>query len=258
MSRQSKSSKHSHHSKSGGSSSSNNEDVVEQVKSIVTLLYEVVSSRPEECEAYIPSARSATSALDQIHFFRDPQRFAEQVWILHGLQQFAFYDADAGSIRDVTEFCQTSWLRILRNFPDNVEVLNGLGSNWLQRSQSTLAQIHQEEGDSSSQGSSSAGSPSDPRRQGPLYVEARGSLQPAVDFFARAVRSADANGTTTGELLASAAESQMSLGNVTAPPGDERHFSHAIRYLRRAEATPGYTLSVYMQQYLNDYGRYVS
>jgi hypothetical protein len=124
MSRQSKSSKHSHHSKSGGSSSNNNDDVVEQVKSIVTLLYEV-SSRPEDCETYIPSARSAMSALDQIHFFRDPQRFAEQVWILNGLQQFAFYDADSGSIRDVTEFCQTSWLRILRNFPDNVQILSG-------------------------------------------------------------------------------------------------------------------------------------
>ncbi len=42
----------------------------------------------------------------------------------------------------------------------------------------------------------------DPRRQGPLYVEARGFLQPAVDFYARAVRSADALGTTSGELLA--------------------------------------------------------
>jgi hypothetical protein len=125
MSRQSRSSKHSHHSKSGGSSSIDNEDVIEQVKSIVTLLYEVVSSRPDECETYIPSARSAMSALDQIHFFRDPQRFAEQVWILNGLQQFTFYDADAGCIRDVTEFCQASWLRILRNFPDNVEVLSG-------------------------------------------------------------------------------------------------------------------------------------
>jgi len=50
----------------------------------------------------------------------------------------------------------------------------------------------------------------------------------------------------------------MSLGNVTASPGDERHFSEAIRYLRRAEATLGYTLSTYMQQYLEDYGRYVS
>lgn len=40
----------------------------------------------------------------------------------------------------------------------------------------------------------------------------------------------------------------MSLGNVTGPPGDERHFAQAIRYLRRAEAVPEYTLSVYLQQ----------
>jgi hypothetical protein len=50
----------------------------------------------------------------------------------------------------------------------------------------------------------------------------------------------------------------MSLGNVTGPPGDERYFTQAIRYLRLAEATPGYSLSVYLQQYLNDYGRYVT
>lgn len=54
-----------------------------------------------------------------------------------------------------------------------------------------------------------------------------------------------------------AAESQMSLGNVTASPGDERYFFQAIRYLRQAAAIPGYRLSVYHQQYLNDYGRYV-
>ena len=58
--------------------------------------------------------------------------------------------------------------------------------------------------------------------------------------------------------MVQAAESQMSLGNVTGSPGDERHFTQAICYLRRAEATPGYTLSIYLQQYLNDYGRYVS
>ena len=101
----------------------------------------------------------------------------------------------------------------------------GLGRNWLQRAQATLARIHREEGnDSSSQGSSSqagslplsqaredkhdtdkklASAPADPRRQGPLYVEARGYLHPAVDFYARAVRSADALGNTAGEILAS-------------------------------------------------------
>lgn len=50
----------------------------------------------------------------------------------------------------------------------------------------------------------------------------------------------------------------MSLGNVTGPPGDERHFAHAIRYLRRADDTPGYILSVYLREYLDSYGRYVS
>lgn len=55
-----------------------------------------------------------------------------------------------------------------------------------------------------------------------------------------------------------AAESHMSLGNVTATPGDERLFAQAIRYLRQAEEVPGYTLSIYLQQYLNEYGRYVS
>jgi hypothetical protein len=50
----------------------------------------------------------------------------------------------------------------------------------------------------------------------------------------------------------------MSLGNVTAPGADERLFTQAIRYLRQAEDLPGYTLSVYLQQYLSEYGRYVS
>lgn len=101
----------------------------------------------------------------------------------------------------------------------------GLGHNWLQRAQATLARIQREEGtDSSSSGSGQTGNstgsdeflliglddnglpaapPTDPHRQGPLYVEARGYLQPAVDFFARAVTSAHALGGTSGDLLAS-------------------------------------------------------
>ncbi len=68
------------------------------------------------------------TALDHIRFFRDPQRFAEQVWMLHGLQDYAFHDADSGCIRDIAEWCQTAWLRILRNYPENVETLTGMSS----------------------------------------------------------------------------------------------------------------------------------
>jgi hypothetical protein len=232
MSRNSRSSRHQ--SKSDGGS----EDMVQQVKSIITLLDEVVSSRPNDCATYIPSARSAVTALEQLRFFRDPQRFAEQVWILQGLQDFAFYDADNGCVQDVADFCQNSWLRVLRNYPENVDVLRGtfehrllhlnlslthtnlgLGKNWLQRSQAILARIHREEGAESGSAphssrefdtpfdydsdDSSLASPNDPHRQGPLYVEARGYLQPAVDFFTRAICAADSLGSTCGDLLAS-------------------------------------------------------
>jgi hypothetical protein len=123
MSRHTGSSRHRSHA--SRSQEQNPEDLVEQVKSIVTLLYEVVSSRPHEWESYVASARSAMNALDHLRFFRDPSRFAEQVWIIQGLQDFAYHDADSGCIRDVAEFCQTSWLRVLRNYPENVETLMG-------------------------------------------------------------------------------------------------------------------------------------
>jgi hypothetical protein len=123
MSRHTGSSRHRSHA--SRTADPNPEDLVEQVKSIVTLLYEVVSSHAHEWESYVPSARSAMTALDHLRFFRDPARFAEQVWILQGLQDFAYHDADSGCIRDVAEYCQASWLRILRNYPENVEALTG-------------------------------------------------------------------------------------------------------------------------------------
>lgn len=108
------------------STDTNSEEMIEQVKSIVAQLNGVVASSPHEWETYLPSARSALEALEHVRFFRDPQRYAEQVWILNGLQDYAFHDSDSGSILDVADFCQASWLRILRNYPESVEILMGM------------------------------------------------------------------------------------------------------------------------------------
>jgi hypothetical protein len=121
--RQSGSSQHrAHHS---GSSNDDSEDLVDQIKNIVTVLYEVVSSYPHQWENYVDSARSAMTALERLHFFREHARFGEQVWIIQGLQDYAYHDADTGCIRDIAEFCQASWLRVLRNHPENVDILTG-------------------------------------------------------------------------------------------------------------------------------------
>lgn len=110
---------------SSRSTDSDPEELIEQVKQIVSALDEVVSSRPDQWETYLASARSAVAALERLHFFRDPNRFAEQVWIIQGLQDYAYHDADTGCVQDIAEFCQASWLRVLRNHPENSEVLAG-------------------------------------------------------------------------------------------------------------------------------------
>jgi len=125
-SRHSGSSRHrSHGSHQSRTTGAEQEDLVEQVKAIVTLLYEIISTRPNEWETYVVSARSAITALDHLRFFRDPARYAEQVWIIQGLQDFAYHDADNGCVSDIAEHCQASWLRVLRNYPESVDTLAG-------------------------------------------------------------------------------------------------------------------------------------
>lgn len=124
-SRHSGSSRHRSHQSRNSEAAGNSEDLIEQVKNIVNILYEVVTSRPHEWETYLPSARSAMTALDHLRFFRDSARFVEQVWIIQGLQDYAYHDADTGCIRDIAEYCQSSWLRVIRNYPENVESLSG-------------------------------------------------------------------------------------------------------------------------------------
>lgn len=106
------------------------------------------------------------------------------------------------------------------------------------------------------------------------YVEARGMLIPAVDYFSRATNVAERTESLTGELLSEvsnlssrqyftgtsrltdgdsyvlqAAEANMSLGNVSYSHQNEQYFHRAIRYLRQASQISGFRLSPYLQRY---------
>jgi hypothetical protein len=99
----------------------------------------------------------------------------------------------------------------------------GLGQGWLSRAQHALARIHRQEGSSSSGASSGrpgtgqsvaytasdesrdaaqAAAEADARVHTADYVEARGILLPATEYFSRAVNMAERRGRLTGDLLA--------------------------------------------------------
>lgn len=98
----------SRHKRKGGDEE--NENLIEQCKTIVTQIDEMLASNPGNFKAHIPGARSVMSTLDRIHFFRNASRIAEQNWLVAGLQDLAYHDSDNGCISDIA-----TWCHVLKN-----------------------------------------------------------------------------------------------------------------------------------------------
>ncbi|KAK2765319.1 hypothetical protein FQN54_008163 [Arachnomyces sp. PD_36] len=176
---------------------------------------------------------------------QDPEQFRQQLLLIEALQHLAYVDHDHGGVKDIAEWCVQRWLRFQQSQPENWQVLQGLGNAWLLKSQAFLAKIHREEGKLPANKAQS-----DERLHNANYVEARGILQPSTEYFSRAVTTAERKGQLSGELLAQAAESFMSLGNVTYSNRNGQLFDQAVAYLRKAQKIPGYRLPPHLQECL--------
>ncbi|EXJ82381.1 hypothetical protein A1O3_06194 [Capronia epimyces CBS 606.96] len=168
-------------------------------------------------------ARTAIAMLEDTGFMQYPDRSEDRTLVVSSLQRLAYHDADGDGIPDIAEWCTRQWLAMLQTNAEDIAALQGLGQAWLARSQAILARIHRTEGSSSS--ASSGRRPTsetdnfsysysaeaardeieraaaDARAHTADYVEARGMLIPAVDYFTRAVDVAERRGRLSGTLL---------------------------------------------------------
>ncbi|KAF4555986.1 Hypothetical protein D9617_2g059530 [Elsinoe fawcettii] len=177
---------------------------------------------------YEPLAVRATRIFSSSTIFQHTSSRGQQIDIIETLQNIAYHDPEAGGVPEVAQWCLDQWLRLLTADTSDVRILANIGTNWLMKAQSILVRIHeQERSPTSSAEGSSTRSFSPPAIDGsngqydserearlgmPDYVEARGLLQPAVEYFDRAVRIATQSNRLTSDLLSSAAEASMSLG----------------------------------------------
>jgi hypothetical protein len=102
--------------------------VTESVRDILTGIENMLTENRDEWENYLQAARSIIASLDEAEYFSLPDRLTEQRLIVQVLQDYAYHDSDDGSIQDIADWCQASWLRILRDHPDGVEILTGSSS----------------------------------------------------------------------------------------------------------------------------------
>lgn len=222
-----------------------NEQQTNTYRAMVSQIETMLRSTPQNWSSYLPSARVLMQAIDA----GPPMAINDWTHVVSVLQELGFVDVDRGGDTYTTRWCHGQWLAMLAQYPNSAPVLIGLGAYWLYRAQPCLGRIHAEERSSSSSGSSlGAASTGDARLHGANYVEARGLLTPAIDYFSHAVQAAHAEGSLTGELLEKAAEAYMSLGNVTYGRYNRQYFAQAILYLRMATNLPGHRLPEHLQQ----------
>ncbi|KXT07556.1 hypothetical protein AC578_10191 [Pseudocercospora eumusae] len=243
----------------------NEEQRINVCKTSLNQIYNMLRTSPQDWRNYLTLARTVITHLDTTTFMQKPDRTSEQVWMIAAMQRLAFMDADSGGVVDIASWCLRQWLNINQREPTSLAALRGIGQVWLSRAQPTLAKIHRAEGHSSSSTTSqlsvrstndSTSAAEAERRAGSSdYVEARGFLQPATEYFERAIAAATSQQNVSGDLLATAAEAYMSLGNTSSPRINQQYFGRAIQLLRAATSIPGYTLSRYLQMYLDEYGK---
>jgi len=104
------------------------DSVTESVRGVLTGIENMLTEHRDEWENYLLAARSTIASLDEAEYFSLPDRLSEQRWTVQVLQDYAYHDSDDGSIQDIADWCQASWLRILRDHPDDVETLTGSSS----------------------------------------------------------------------------------------------------------------------------------
>lgn len=214
------------------------EDRIQAAISEVRRIADWHSPMSDTLDQRLHIARTAIRTLDGTGFASLPNYSRERIFVINTLQRLAYHDTDSEGIRDIADWCMNQWLQLLQREGESLSVLRGLflayqsasltyiraglGQAWLARSQSLLARIHRLEGSSSS-GSSSrpqslgethlyssseeardagrAAAEADARAHTADYVEARGRLIPAVDYFSRAVTAAERDGRLDGDLL---------------------------------------------------------
>lgn len=233
-----------------------NNQMIHRLMAAVQLINTNLDTAPGSWRNQVQAIRSITSTLELTDRTPDNTHRGWQVAFIYVAQRVAFADADNGSVTDVADWCLRQLLALLTLYPNDVEILNLIGRNWLLRAQKALASIARAEDgplyrDQSNSYSSHAATQ---RLNDAHYVEARGLLLPATDYLQRAVEAARVQGNLTGPLVVTAAEAFMSLGNVTSPRVHHDYFRRAIGYLRAATQIEGYALPYHMQQYLEDYG----
>ena len=77
-------------------------------------------------DAHISAARAIMASVNSTSLMQRADRPTDQAFVIAGLQNLAYHDADSGGVQDIADWCVTQWLRMIQRDPENVDALKGM------------------------------------------------------------------------------------------------------------------------------------
>jgi hypothetical protein len=77
-------------------------------------------------DAHICAARAIIASVNSTSLMQRADRPTDQAFIIAGLQNLAYHDADSGGVQDIADWCVTQWLRMIQRDAENVDALKGM------------------------------------------------------------------------------------------------------------------------------------
>lgn len=96
------------------------------IEDLIRIKTSLGSTSPND-QVSLTLARSIIRSLNQNNFTQqaDSIPYRDRVFLIEGLQLFAYNEPDAGAIDEVASWCESQWLNLLERDESNFEALYG-------------------------------------------------------------------------------------------------------------------------------------
>jgi hypothetical protein len=102
------------------------EQRINSAKADLRRLQHTVGTGSTDWNAHISAARAIVASVNSTSLMQRTDRPTDQAFVIAGLQNLAYHDADSGGVQDIADWCVTQWLRMIQRDPENIDALKGM------------------------------------------------------------------------------------------------------------------------------------
>lgn len=102
------------------------EQLINSAKAGLITIRNTLSHCPSQWKKHTDTVRTCVNNIETSNIMLGSNRLEERLWLITEIQEFAYFDADSGSIADLAAWCEREWNRVLGTDGTNIDALRGM------------------------------------------------------------------------------------------------------------------------------------